>query len=110
MGGRGASSGDNTKVVSYQDMIVNNQNVVYTLSFDKNVTIFETRGVYESSQTVPYSKVDYNKINEAIVQVDYGFYDKRVKELKNNGYKIIEKTNTKGKNKTDRILLHIKRR
>ena len=110
MGGRGASSENNTKVISYQDMLINNQNVIYTLSMDKTVTIFETRGVFESVKTLPYNKVDYTKIDEAIVQVDKGMLQKREKQLKELGYKIKERT---AYNKSDKpytkILLHIKK-
>lgn len=112
MGGRGASSsqGNKTKVISYQDMIVNNQDVPLTLVFNKKVDIIETRGIYESTQTLPYSKVDYSKIDEAIVQVDYGAYERKLKELESKGYRITERTDTKNKKVYDTILLHIKKK
>lgn len=111
MGGRGAGSsqGRKTKVISYQNMLVNNQDVPITLVFNKKVDIIESRGIYESIKTLPYSKVDYNKINEAIVQVDYGSYGRKSKELQSKGYKIIERTDTKNKKVYDTILLHIKK-
>lgn len=112
MGGRGASSsqGGKTRIISYQDMLVNNQDVPTTLVFNKKVDIIETRGIYESMRTLPYNKVDYSKINEAIVQVDYGSYERKLKELESRGYKIIERTDTKNKKVYDTILLHIKKK
>lgn len=111
MGGRGASSSQGkTKIISYQDMLVNNQDVPITLVFNKKVDVIETRGIYERIQTFPYSKVDYSKIDEAIVQVDYGNYGRKLKELESKGYKIIERTDTKNKKVYDTILLHIKKK
>lgn len=96
--------------MTIQDMLVNNQDVSTTLVFNKKVDIIETRGIYESMQTLPYNKVDYSKINEAIVQVDYGAYEKKSKELESKGYKIIERTDIKNKKVYDTILLHIKKK
>lgn len=90
MGGRGASSGSTgTKTVSYEQLIKREQNTKYNLTFNKSVDISQ-KGYLPI--TKKYKDIDYSKINEAVVTINKGLYDRHTNLLKKQGYKILEQT------------------
>lgn len=73
----------------------------------KTITIFEKGYVPRISN---YKNMDYTDINEAIVEVPKGNYERRIKMLKEKGYNIIAQSKlSKDAPVYSSIKIHIRR-
>ena len=108
MGGRGASSGASIKTVSYENITKQQQSMKYLLNMQKTITISEKGYVPRISN---YKNMDYTNINEAIVEVPKGDYERRIKMLKEKGYNIVAQTKlSKDAPIYSTIKMHIRRK
>lgn len=108
MGGRGVRSSISTKTVSYESITKQEESMKYSLNMQKTITIFEKGYVPRVSN---YKNMDYTDINEAIVEVPKGNYERRIKMLKEKGYNIIAQTKlSKDAPIYSTIKIHIRRK
>lgn len=108
MGGRGVRSSASIKTVSYENITKQEESMKYSLNMQKTITISEKGYVPRISN---YKNMDYTDINEAIVEVPKGNYEKRIKMLKEKGYNIIAQTKlSKDAPIYSTIKIHIRRK
>ena len=109
MGGRGASS---SKISSFESLINKRENLQYGIEFGTGIDISNKQGRATSITSYKISQLEdvTRNINEAIVQVQQGSYNRRIEQLENVGFEIVSKTRPNDNEKTTPILIHIKRR
>ena len=108
MGGRGVRSSTSTKTISYESITKQEKSIRYSLNIKKTITIFERGYVPRVSN---YKNMYYTDINEAIVEVPKGNYERRIKMLKEKGYNIIAQTKlSKDAPIYSTIKMHIRRK
>lgn len=107
MGGRGASSKEGIKVVSYESLINKQKDIKFHLYFEKTIEVFE-KGYL--NKTVRYNKFDWNKVDEAIIDTYVGQYKRNTKLLKDKGFKIVSQTKFREDDKKSKnIKMYVKR-
>lgn len=89
MGGRGAIGNDGIKILSYEKLTDKQKDVEFHLKFEKGIEVFE-KGYL--NKTVKYSKFDWSKVDEAVIDVYTGEFKRRKKQLEEKGFKILAQT------------------
>lgn len=110
MGSRGSKS-SSAGYSSFESLIKKREGFKNNITFGTGVDISNKVGNKISSLT-SYKISDLGKatsnIKEAIVQVQQGSASKRISQLTDLGFKVVSSTKP-GKNKTDIVLVHVRR-
>ena len=109
MGSRGASS---NKISNFETLINKREKLQYGITFGTGIDISNRKGKTTSITSYKIGQLEdvTKNINEAIVQVQQGSYNKRMEQLKNVGFKIVSKTKPDDNEKTTIVLVHIRRK
>ena len=111
-GGRGSSSNIAGGYSSFSNLVKKREQTKYNLTFGTGIDLSE-RINQKTTSISSYKMKDLdritNGINEAVVQVQQGSFEKRLSQLKDLGFKVISKTKPSN-NKTDIMLAYIKKK
>lgn len=111
-GGRGASS-SNKGISSFESLVNKRNNMKYSVTFGTGIDISERindKTTSISSYRIGQLENVMRDINETIIQVQQGNFDKRIKQLNDIGFNVISRTKPDDNEKTSIILAHVKRR
>lgn len=108
-GGRGASSSSSS---SFDKLISKRENLKYSVTFGTGIDIGERNGKLSSITSYKIGQLEsaMKNIDETVIQVQQGSYDKRINQLKDIGFKVISKTTPDNNDKTTIVLAHIRRK
>lgn len=109
IGGRRAG---NNNTLSYEEIISRANDMKYGVIFGTGIDVMKRENNLSSITSYKISDLSkaMNNIDETIVRVSQGMYDKRIKALEEIGYEVIAKSKTNNNEKTTPMLVHIKRR